>query len=129
MVTAVQVAGITITAVLLVKTLQQYSTEQAMLLTLLVCIGLMSVAVLALTPLLARIDALLNAGGITAEETAALSKGIGICIITELAADTCRDAGESALATAAELTGKTSLLLISLPLLETLLGIMREVLG
>ena len=101
MVTAVQVAGITITAVLLVKTLQQYSTEQAMLLTLLVCIGLMSVAVLALTPLLARIDALLNAGGITAEETAALSKGIGICIITELAADTCRDAGESALATAA----------------------------
>ena len=129
MVTAVQVAGITITAVLLVKTLQQYSTEQAMLLTLLVCIGLTSVAVLALTPLLARIDALLNAGGITAEETAALSKGIGICIITELAADTCRDAGESALATATELTGKTSLLLISLPLLEVLLGIMREVLG
>ncbi len=100
-----------------------------MLLTLLVCIGLTSVAALALTPLLARIDALLNAGGISSEETAALSKGIGICIITELAADTCRDAGESALATAAELTGKTSLLLISLPLLETLLGIMREVLG
>ena len=122
-------AGLSLTAVMLAKVLQRFAAEQAMLLTLLVCIGLMSVAVLALTPLLARIDALLNAGGITAEETAALSKGIGICIITELAADTCRDAGESALATAAELTGKTSLLLISLPLLEVLLGIMREVLG
>lgn len=129
MVTALQAAGISITAVLLAKVLQRYCAEQAMLLTLLLCISLTAAAVVSVTPLLQRIDELLNAGGLSSDETAALGKSIGICVVTELAADTCHDAGESALAAAVMLTGKIALLLISLPLLETLLEIIREVLG
>lgn len=129
MVTAIQVAGLSLTAVLLAKTLQRYAAEQAMLLTLLLCIGLTSAAVLSLTPLLEQMDTLMLAGGLTASETAKLSKGIGVCIVTELAADTCKDAGESALASAVTMTGKTALLLISLPMVESLLRVLQEVMG
>lgn len=129
MVTALQVAGLSLTAVLLAKVLERYAAEQAMLLMLLLCVGLTAAAVLSLTPILERMDTLLHAGGLSADETARLSKAIGVCIVTELAADTCRDAGEAALATAVTMTGKTTLLLLSLPLVETLLHVMEEVLG
>lgn len=129
MVTALQVAGLSLTAVLLAKVLERYAAEQAMLLMLLLCVGLTAAAVLSLTPILERMDTLLHAGGLSADETARLSKAIGVCIVTELAADTCRDAGEAALATAVTMTGKTTLLLFSLPLVETLLRVMEEVLG
>lgn len=127
--TALQVAGLSLTAVLLAKVLERYAAEQAMLLMLLLCVGLTAAAVLSLTPILERMDTLLHAGGLSADETARLSKAIGVCIVTELAADTCRDAGEAALATAVTMTGKTTLLLLSLPLVETLLRVMEEVLG
>lgn len=129
MVTALQVAGLSLTALLLAKVLQRYAAEQAMLLTMLLCIGFTSAAVLSLTPVLERMDTLLRAGGLHAEETAKLSKAIGICIVTELAADSCKDAGESALATAVTITGKTALLLLSLPLMESLLQVLQEVFG
>ncbi|MCQ2433895.1 MAG: stage III sporulation AC/AD family protein [Oscillospiraceae bacterium] len=129
MVTALQVAGLSLTAVLLAKVLERYAAEQAMLLMMLLCVGLTAAAVLSLTPILERMDTLLHAGGLSADETARLSKAIGVCIVTELAADTCRDAGEAALATAVTMTGKTTLLLLSLPLVETLLRVMEEVLG
>jgi stage III sporulation protein AD len=129
MVTALQVAGLSLTALLLAKVLQRYAAEQAMLLTMLLCIGFTGAAVLSLTPVLERMDTLLRAGGLAAEETAKLSKAIGICIVTELASDSCKDAGESALATAVTMTGKTALLLLSLPLMESLLHVLQEVFG
>lgn len=129
MVTALQVAGLSLTALLLAKVLQRYAAEQAMLLTMLLCIGFTGAAVLSLTPVLERMDTLLRAGGLGADETAKLSKAIGICIVTELASDSCKDAGESALATAVTMTGKTALLLLSLPLMESLLHVLQEVFG
>ena len=64
MVTALQVAGISITAVLLAKMLQRYAAEQAMLLTLLLGTMLTAAAIVAMTPVLTQIDMLLSAGGL-----------------------------------------------------------------
>lgn len=53
-------------------------------------------------------------------------KGAGICIITKTSADCCRDCGESALASSAETAGRISLLMISMPLFNGVLGIIEE---
>ena len=45
-------------------------------------------------------------------------KALGICLLSQLAADACRDAGENAMAEKAELAGKVFLLLLALPLFE-----------
>lgn len=48
-------------------------------------------------------------------------KALGICLITGFIADACRDAGQQALASRAELAGRCAVFIISLPLLEQIL--------
>lgn len=129
MVTALQIAGLSVTGVLIAKLLRRYTEEQALLLTLLLGTGITAAAVLAMTPVLNEIDRLLHESGLTAAQTACISKSIGICCITQLAADVCRDAGESALSNAVLLTGKITLILLALPLFSPLMTMLREVLS
>ena len=129
MVTTVQIAGLSITAVLIAKLLERYAAEQAMMLTLLLGALLTAAAVYALSPILNEMDTLLASSGLSAEYTAAVSKAIGICVVTQLSADVCKDAGESALCTAVTMTGKASLIMLSLPLFSSLLQLLREVLS
>lgn len=124
-----QVAGLTVTAVLLAKLLERYAAEQTLILTLVLGVSLTAAAVVALTPVLNQIDGLLRQSGLDPTETAYLSKAIGICCVTQLACDICKDAGQSALATAVLLTGKTALLLLCLPLISPLIALLQEVLS
>ncbi len=129
MVTAMQVAGLALTAVLLAKLLQRYAAEQALLLTLLLGTLLTCVAIRSFAPILNQIDALLQSGGLNPSHTAILSKAMGICVVTQLAADICKDAGETALGSAVTLFGAIALLLLCIPLTEELLALIREVLA
>ncbi|MCD8219931.1 MAG: stage III sporulation AC/AD family protein, partial [Ruminococcus sp.] len=60
---------------------------------------------------------------------AILWKALGVCYLTGIAGDLCRDCGETALAQMAELWGRLSLVLLSLPLLEALLETVTGVLS
>lgn len=129
MVTALQAAGLTVTAVMIAKLLERYAAEQALLLTLLAGVLLTGAAVLSLMPVLNEIDNLLRCGGLDAAQTACIGKALGICCITQLAADVCKDAGEHTLTTAVLLTGKAALLMLALPLIQPLLRLLEEVLS
>jgi len=53
---------------------------------------------------------------------------VGVCFITQLACDLCRDAGENAIAARVETAGKAAILLISLPLFEQVLELVMVLL-
>ena len=129
MVTAMQAAGIALTAVMLAKMLERYAKEQAMLLTLLTGALLTAAAVTMMTPVTEQIDALLADAGLEPQQTACITKAIGICCVTQLASDVCKDAGESAMASAVMIAGKTALLVLSLPLILPLRQLLGEVLS
>ena len=74
-----------------------------------------------IVPLLASLRRLLEAGGVSSAYLSVVLKAAGICFITQLTADTCRDAGETALAGKAELAGRVLMLLTAVPLLEDVL--------
>ena len=57
-----------------------------------------------------------------------LLKALGIVLVGRVAAGSCRDAGESALAPGVEFAVKAAVLLTALPLLQSLLAIVQEVL-
>lgn len=59
----------------------------------------------------------------------AMLKALGIVLVGRIAAGVCRDTGESALASGVDFAVKTGVLIVSLPLLETLLQTVREVLA
>ena len=129
MVTALQIAGLSVTAVLFAKLLRRYAEEQALLLTLLLGTAVTAAAVVSMAPILNEMDSLRGESGLSAGETACISKAIGICCITQLAADVCKDAGETALSSGVLLTGKITLLLLTLPLFRPLMTTLREVIS
>ena len=52
-------------------------------------------------------------------------KVLGITVITQFVADICRDNGENALATATETAAKISIMVLILPLFETVISIVN----
>ena len=52
---------------------------------------------------------------------AILFKSLGICYVTQFAADVCRDAGETGIAGKVELAGKIVILVLAMPMFETVL--------
>ena len=72
----------------------------------------------AAVPLLGRITALFENRLMDERYSSVLLKALAIALLTGTAADVCRDAGESALASKAELCGQILLFVCGLPLFE-----------
>ena len=53
-------------------------------------------------------------------------KAMAICFITQITSDLCKDSGESAIASAMELWGRISVVIISLPLIESVVNTITE---
>ncbi len=73
-----------------------------------------------IVPAIKSIDNLLGRAGLETSYFKIALKALGICYITQFAADICRDFGQAALASKAELAGKCAVLLLSLPLIESI---------
>jgi stage III sporulation protein AD len=80
-------------------------------------------------PLFDRMHSLLDASGTKAAYVQILFKSLGLCFITQIACDACRDLGETAIATKVEAAGKIAVLLVSLPLFEEILKIAGQLIG
>ena len=55
--------------------------------------------------------------------TETILKAVGIAVVTETAADICRDFGESAIAAKVELAAKSVIMLMAMPVVQSLLAL------
>ena len=76
-----------------------------------------------------QIQSLFEMADIDDEYIKILFKGLGICCITQLACDFCRDCGESNLASQAELCGRAMLAVNALPLFTEVIKIADRLLS
>jgi stage III sporulation protein AD len=58
----------------------------------------------------------------------AVMKAVGIAIVTRFAADVCKDSGQTAAASSVELAGTAASLFVALPLMETVLNMIKSLL-
>lgn len=58
-----------------------------------------------------------------------MTKALGLCLVSKLCADICRDMGENAIGSGIELGGRLAILSLCLPLIRELIGYARELLG
>ena len=114
----VTIAGVVVIAAFLAVILRQQRPEMAMAVSLAAGIGVLALVLVKSLPMIDTLRELLSSAALPAEYGTILFKALGICLLTQLAADACRDAGEGALASKAELAGKLLLLTLSLPLFE-----------
>ena len=121
--TLVSLLGVVLCAALLAVLLRTQRPELALCLCL--GAGALVVVLLAqqLVPLVSSVRSMMETGGVSGVYLTVVLKAAGIALVTQLAADTCRDAGETALAVKAELVGRVLLLVLAVPLFEQILSL------
>ena len=119
----VSIAGLCIIATVMCKLFSTEGKEYALYIKIIAAISVMSTVILYVSPVAETIRNIYEKAGADKEYLSVLFKALGICYITQFACDICKDSGENALATHAELAGKVSLMVIALPLFSSLANI------
>lgn len=109
--------------------LRRYHAEYGILISIACGILLLAAVLQQISPAIQQINRFFAASGMPEEYILILFKSLGICYITQFAADTCRDAGESALAVKTEIAGRISILLLSLPLFGEIASVVSGLMG
>ena len=117
---AAAAAGLVGTVLALI--LGQYRPEFRMLVTAAVTLLLMAMVLEQLSPVLEQLRSTMELTGLTGDYAAILFKAVGICLLTQLAGDVCRDSGESSIASKMELAGRDAILLTEMPLIQEVLA-------
>lgn len=126
---ALQTAAFCVMGALLAVVVKRGSPELALLVTL----GAAATGLLFLAGLLEEMTAFLRElserGGLSQRLLTPLYKTVGIALVVKVGGELCRDAGESALAAVVETAGAVCALLVALPLLQTVLALLMEMVG
>lgn len=128
----VNVAGIcaiAVIAALLSLAIKKGTPQLALLLTIAAGVVIFGVVVSFLPSTVTKIQSLINATGLNTEYGVVLLKSLGICFLCQFASDACKDAGQSSLAGKVELTGKLMIVILALPLVESILQTAGNLLG
>ena len=121
------VATVGLTALLI---LRAYKPKWAPFLRMAVTVVTLGLTVGLVSAVLTYITDLATATGASeGEGWSLLLKALGVAFLTETAASVCRDSGETGLATWVETAGKLEILLLSFPLIRTVLDTVTELLG
>lgn len=126
--TIIPVIALAAVCAALVITLKDARPEYSILLSLSVGAALLIFSLNVLSPYLSQIgDIAKNTGNSQIFQTAI--KAVGICLLSEFAANTCADFGQSSLAAKARLMGRIGLLILALPyaltVIETAQGLIQ----
>lgn len=121
-------AALCIIGAVIATLLKQYCREQAVFSSIAVCVLVVMAVITCISPIAEKMELLFEQTQLDISYLQTLWKAVGICYMTGIAADLCRDSGEQALASVAELWGRISLLLLTLPMMDSLLNLMTGVL-
>ena len=124
-----QMVGLGVIAALLCVVLRPLHPELAMILSLAAGAVLLLAVVGEVGQVLALAKKMMEKAHLPGAYMPILLKALGICLLTQVACDTCRDAGETALSVKLEMAGKIAVLVLSLPLFEEILMVIQALIA
>ncbi|MBR4858100.1 MAG: hypothetical protein IKU08_02815 [Clostridia bacterium] len=116
----VKVAFLGIITALLYTLVRNVKPEMAPLVILGGCGVLLASVSGKLTEITDGVGNMTELAGLDSENVKILLKALGICVVTQFAADICYDNSCSSVAAAVELSGRAGALILALPMLKTL---------
>ena len=125
---AVELSGVALLSVMMILLLREWRPGMAAPLRLAVVLLLTGASVGLFLPVVARVRALLSLSS-KGELGAPIMRAAGVALLTELTASFCRDLGENGVAEGVLLFGRLEILVLCLPLVDTLIDIAGELLG
>ncbi len=125
---ALTLAGMAVVLCMLAVTVRQVRPEFSVGLLILGGCAIAGVCIASLEPTVRALNDLSSQYAVS-EGFGLVLKALGICFVTQMAADTCRDAACASLASKIETAGRIAVLAVIFPLfaslLETAIGIMN----
>lgn len=125
----VKIACIGLMAVFLAMKLKNIQSEYALLIGVAACIVLFGFSVTKLEVIFEGLNTIQEHLSIHSAYIGIILKVVGIAYISEFSANLCKDAGYSGIASQIEMFGKLSILVMSMPILTTLLTTIQEFVG
>lgn len=124
----IKIAAIAVAAALCAVVVKKNVAELGMVLAL--CAGaiILSCSLGALEGVKELMDTLADTAGLSPAVLAPVVKTVGIAVLTRVSAELCRDAKEGGIAAFVETAGAAAALLVSLPLLKTVLSMVTGLL-
>lgn len=116
-------------AVIVGLTLSKQGKDMTVLLTLAVCAMVLLVAQSFLQPVIDFLRLLHTDGLLDGQMLSLMLKAVGISLISQIAGVICDDAGFCALGKAVKLLSAAAVLYLCLPMLESLLSIIENIVG
>ncbi len=114
--------GVGLVAAVLSIVIKQYKPELGIFISLFAGIIILSAILGVLKPAIDTILELVGMAGLDESYGNVLIKALAVCYVTQIAADSCRDAGEGAIAGKVEMAGKAAIIVISLPMFKALVN-------
>lgn len=123
------IAGLALVTAVIAVLLRRYNQEYAVVVSITAGVVILVQILANILPAIRQINDLLSAAQLSGEYALILFKTLGICFLAQFAADSCRDAGETALASKVELAGKLCIVLLALPLFEKIASTALALIG
>ena len=119
-------AAISVTVAVLSLVIKKQSPDMALLLGIAACCAVLTASLTAITEVTDFLQSLLTYTGLDGGVVSVVLKATGVAILSKLASDVCRDAGESALASSVEVCGSVTVLCIALPLIKAVMQMINS---
>ena len=118
-----KIVGIALTGAILSLTVKEYRRELSVCIGIITGIILLFSVVQGLYGIFSQTHNIILKSGVKTEYLTAILKVVGISFITQFSAEVCRDAGQNAIASKLEISGKILILTFTLPIISDFLDI------
>ena len=126
-----KVGGLALVSLVVLLVLRQLKPEWGALVRMAAAVAAAGFILTALSGVLSLVEELSSISGeaLPADTWGILLRALGVAFLTEIAASICRDSGEGGLAGWVEMAGRVEILLLSFPLIRTVLSTVSDLLG
>ena len=120
--------AVAVAAAIIISVLRKFSPELSAIAVAVAGVTLLVYITKGLLPFVEFINAAAKESG-TEPYFALMLKALAISLFSKISADICRDCGENTLASRVELAGKAGIVIISLPVIQQLIELSKDMLG
>lgn len=125
----ISICMLSVISVIIMLMLKPKNGEIAIMLGLCASVIILICVLSQVSQIMDTINSIIAISGISTSYIAILLKTIGICLITEFAVNTCKDAGSQSLAGNVSLAGKILITITALPLYSDILNTINGLLN
>lgn len=122
------ISAISVIACVLILTIKKWQPDIAFVISVVTGAIITIYTIMSFVPYISALSDMLNISGV-GTYFGVLIKVIGICAVSGIASDVCRDAGQTSLASRVDIAGRLCVITVSMPLFIELFEQAAEIIG